>query len=379
MSEIRLDQNQGLRPQIASTDSIRPLEAIGYGHNLQRHFCTDNGIDSSSDESVMLIAVRQVSAGNVPRRSPKKECIEIDLDSSETFTTSADSTSSHTNVNTTNQMAPHKLGSSHRNRRQFPGVAFSHASTSLFQPQRQIGQDDDDSNGERTDGIECSRLNGKTSKRHAMNRTLPMTNENSKSHDFRRHSKTNDRVMDHDSDIDALSDIAATLESLKQRTPPPRRRRKSARIRSTSEDEVETKYLSDFDLPVTTEMGKKKKRRRDEDEEFRMTVEIEMDSVAGSARKSRRRVVPNYKESSSEHDSNSSDSEGTSFDRTAFENDLKKENAGSHSCHVSSTHMATYSPDVATQLGVEGSTRDTTWHSQLEMGSGEDDELFLYI
>ncbi|KAI2503653.1 hypothetical protein MHU86_10777 [Fragilaria crotonensis] len=303
MSEIRLDQNQGLRTQIASTDSIRPLEAIGYGHNLQRHFCTDNGIDSSSDESVMLIAVRQ------------------------------------------------------------------------------IGQDDDDSNGERTDGIECSRLNGKTSKRHAMNRTLPMTNENSKSHDFRRHSKTKDRVMDHDSDIDALSDIAATLESLKQRTssPPSRRRRKSARIRSTSEDEVETKYLSDFDLPVPTEMGKKKKRRRDEDQEFQMTLDIEMDSVAGSTRKSRRRVVPNYKESSSEHDSNSSDSEDTSFDRTAFENDVKNKNAGSHSCHVSSTHMAAYSPDVATQLGVEGSTRDTTWHSQLEMGSGEDDELFLYI
>jgi hypothetical protein len=208
-----------------------------------------------------------------------------------------------------------------------------------------------------------------------------MTNGNTESRDFNSYSKTNDRVMEHDSDIDDLSDIAATLESLKDRTssPSPPRRRKSARSVATNMDEVETWYLSDFDLPVATKMGRKKKRQRDEDEEFQISQDIEIDSVAGSARKSRRRVLPNYRESSSEQDSNESDSEDTSFDGTAFVNDHEKDNAGSHSWNVSSTRMTADSSNASSGSGVEGNAHEATSHTKLEKEGCDDGDFFLYI
>ena len=360
MSEIGTDHEVDGRPAEA-------ISCVGNNPHTQRP-CTHHDVNSSGDDSVIFLAVSRVSSGVIVRRSPKKECVEIDLESSEYSATNPGHTSGHTHVDDTSQITPQKSGNSYRNGRQYACQAKnkSVSSTPSTQSleQQKIGQDDDGKN----ETFVRSRTNGETSNRQQrcpLGKSMLITSENFKSRDSTLHAEDNDSITAPEPDLDDMSDIAATLESLKDRndSPTPTRPRRSPRIKA-HEYEFETSCLSDFDLRVPCKTMRKKKankdiemdseNERDADEEFQAGHDIEMDSGAGSTRKSRRRVVPSWRyepvekvglqaartsskkrlkhdESSTKRHSIVDDSDDSSFDENAVEKDSSMDDSSSDS------------------------------------------------
>ena len=343
-----------------------------------------------------------------------KEYVEIDLESSESLTANAGSASSNADVDTTSQMALQNSGNSQQKGRQCAGEANTESVSCVHaaHPQefeRRVGNEFDGERREPTDYIVRSPANGETSKfqpRRPMAHSQPITNK--KSHDISGDVVKKNSIAELDLGIDDINDIAATLESLKDRmdSPLPLSLRKSPRIKASNDYKVETWYLSDIDLgdhPKTRRRSKK--RERDEDEEFQASQDVELNPVAGSPRKSRRQVVPlrryepvamldkggvrniskqgpNYKESSSEQDSYNDDSEDSSFNGNALENDANNDESGSYSS------MTAGAPGESSELEFEASAncsvssssapaREASWDSQMEEESSHDDNSYF--